>query len=712
MQIRNQARSEWHKKRLPQSHRSTEKTIKISGFSQYFWFPLCGSVALWLVSCLNVVRFDLDRKLSDSWANVSLWLMFLLLWPAITDAASLRAKPTPPHQQSTIARTKSAQIFSVSTSDELQSALLDAQPGDQIAIATGVQLVGNFTLPKKPAKSSTNWITIRTAAPDEALPPADSRITPDSASALAQLVSPNAQPALRTEAGAHHYRLIGIEFTIAPDVMLNFGIVQLGNGDESDAQLLPHDLVFDRCYIHGHARADVSRGIALNSASTDILNCNISDIHGIGFDTQAICGWNGPGPFRIINNYLEAAGENLLFGGADPQIPDLVPSDIEFRRNDCSKPLAWKDGIVATPVNLMATALNGTGNHLPGGATVYYRIAARARAGFDTIATSVASNEIALPLAFDQTAVTLVWDSVPLATEYRVYRTTDAPAAVARNWIYYSTLNATFNDIGDLLTAAVDTPPEQATRWSVKNLFELKNARRVSVDGNLFENNWVDAQSGFAILFTVRNQDGKAPWSTIEDVTFTNNVVRHAAAGVNILGKDNNQTSQTAHDLLIRNNLFYDIGGPQWGSNGRFLQISEAVGVTLDRNTILQTGNIITAYGVPTSAFVFTNNLAPNNDFGVIGDGTPSGKATIDEYLPASVFKKNAIIGGRAAIYPKKNLFPTSLDEVGFIDLAGGNFRLSPSSPLKSAGTNGRAIGADINAIEQAHGSAITFGLP
>ncbi|MBI2122939.1 MAG: hypothetical protein HYT96_02125, partial [Armatimonadetes bacterium] len=47
------------------------------------------------------------------------------------------------------------------------------------------------------------------------------------------------------------------------------------------------------------------------------------------------------------------------------------------------------------------------------------------------------------------------------------------------------------------------------------------------VDGNLFENNWQDAQGGTAILFTVRNQDGGAPWSVVQDVTFTNNIVRH-----------------------------------------------------------------------------------------------------------------------------------------------------------------------------------------
>ncbi|MEO8338043.1 MAG: hypothetical protein ABI664_23920, partial [bacterium] len=57
---------------------------------------------------------------------------------------------------------------------------------------------------------------------------------------------------------------------------------------------------------------------------------------------QAIAGWNGPGPFKIVNNYLEGSGENIMFGGADPTINGLVPSDIEIRRNHIFKPTSWK----------------------------------------------------------------------------------------------------------------------------------------------------------------------------------------------------------------------------------------------------------------------------------------------------------------------------------------------------------------------------------
>ena len=42
---------------------------------------------------------------------------------------------------------------------------------------------------------------------------------------------------------------------------------------------------------------------------------------------------NGSGPFLIQNNYLEGAGENVIFGGGDPSIANLVPSDIQILGN-------------------------------------------------------------------------------------------------------------------------------------------------------------------------------------------------------------------------------------------------------------------------------------------------------------------------------------------------------------------------------------------
>ena len=107
-------------------------------------------------------------------------------------------------------------------------------------------------------------------------------------------------------------------------------------------------------FLHGDPRAGQKRGIALNARSVTIRNSYISEIKAVGADSQAIGGWNGPGPFSIENNYLEAAAENVLFGGATPTIANLVPANITIRRNHFSKNVAWKNAIVATPAQAAA----------------------------------------------------------------------------------------------------------------------------------------------------------------------------------------------------------------------------------------------------------------------------------------------------------------------------------------------------------------------
>ena len=139
---------------------------------------------------------------------------------------------------------------------------------------------------------------------------------PTNANRLPNIKSPNALPALQTAPGARFWVLQYLEFQGNPG---GYGdIVTLGSGDpavQTSLDQVPGELVIDHCYIHGDAATGQKRGIALNSGKTDIINSSISDIKAIGFETQAIAGWNGPGPYRILNNYLEAAGINFLLGG-------------------------------------------------------------------------------------------------------------------------------------------------------------------------------------------------------------------------------------------------------------------------------------------------------------------------------------------------------------------------------------------------------------
>ncbi|HVF90767.1 MAG TPA: PKD domain-containing protein, partial [Blastocatellia bacterium] len=238
----------------------------------------------------------------------------------------------------------------------------------------------------------------------------------------------------------------------------------------------------------------------------------------------------------------------------------------------------------------------------------------------------------------------------------------------------------------------------------------------------LFENNWVDGQNGTAILFTVRNQEGTAPWSAVEDVTFTNNIVRHTAAGFLILGHDYNGASQQARRILIRNNVVEDVGGSRWGANGRLFDIESGTSdagpasVQIDHNTAFHTGNVIVAgeYNSAISAyplkpgFIYTNNLTRHNDYGVIGSNSSTGVTTLNNYFPGYFFQRNILVGGPSNLYPANNYFPATVEAVGFADFAGGNYRLALNSPYRNAGTDGRDIGANIDTILAAMGSETT----
>jgi hypothetical protein len=229
--------------------------------------------------------------------------------------------------------------------------------------------------------------------------------------------------------------------------------------------------------------------------------------------------------------------------------------------------------------------------------------------------------------------------------------------------------------------------------WSVKNLLELKNAQRVLIEGNVMENCWVEAQVGYAVLLKSVNQEGGAEWSVTQDVEVRNNVIRHASGGVNIQGRSEDQRGGQTRRVRISNNLMEDISGERWGGEGTFLKISESEEVEVDHNTVLQSGNVITAYGAANFGFVFKNNLVLHNLYGIKGDGTKSGNETLDFYFPDRSFKKNVIVGAQNSAYPqKKNFYPAFIEEVGFVDFANGNYRLTLFSPFQNVGVDYDAL--------------------
>jgi PKD repeat protein len=587
----------------------------------------------------------------------------------------------------------------------LQPAIDVAQPGDTILLRAGETFVGPFVLRKKAA--STQWITIRSDASDTLLPPAGVRLVPahrpggnTPLTLLPRLLGQHGvyktTPVLRTEPGAHHYILKFLELDGSAN--LGFETVLVLGTDTTAAPAT--DIVVDRVYVHGHRYKGMKRGITLNGARTDVLNSYISDIMMVNADSQAILGYNGSGPFRIVNNYLEAAGENIMFGGSDPAVANLVPSNIEIRRNHLFKPLTWRKPILAPPGSPHASAATAAGALASG--THYFRVVAVMFTD-NVMALSLPSAVVSATVAAGK-SVTVSWAAVAGADRYRIYRGTSATAQAA--YLETPAAGTTFAYTGT--SEKSGTPPATGTKWTVKNLLELKNAQHVLVEGNLIENVWAAGQYGYALLLTPRNSYGGAPWVRVRDVLFTNNIVRHAAGVLHLSGYDATNTSQQTQRVTLRNNLFYDIDDTRWGGYTKAYLIGEGpADVVLDRNTLIHTNSsVVYAYETQViSGFVYTNNISLHHAYGIMGDGGRPGQYTIDKYFPGSTIRHNVLAGGPASAYPTPNAFPSVAEwNASFVDLAGGDYRLLASSPFYHAGVNGSVPGADLGALNAALG--------
>lgn len=600
----------------------------------------------------------------------------------------------------------SAGTLHVPAGGDLQAAINTAQPGDTITLAAGATYVGNFELTVKENNPKGLYITIRSNADARKLPAAGQRILPTHSNYLPKIKSPTVEPAMRTAFGATYWRLQYLELLATVG---GYGdIITLGSGDSAVQKTLaqvPSKLIIDQCYIHGDPFRGQKRGIALNSGETAILNSYVSDIKAVGFETQAIAGWNGPGPYTIHNNYLEGAGINFLLGGADPGIPDLVPTGVKFTGNHLAKQVSWRQPVLSTPTNLRATVSRGGSLNNEN----YYAVVAVSAVAMDIDVFSAATPEILVNVNRPSTA-TLRWNAVPGALKYRVYRSSQPNTQTS----YFETAGPPFVDSGT--APPFSGPPPGPSTWSVKNLFELKNAKNVVVDSNLMEYNWTHSQAGHSILFTVRNQDGTAPWSTVDTVQFTNNVVRHVPGGINILGTDDGHDSQLTRNLVIRNNLFYEMS-PAWGNALPWLLIGDGGdNITVDHNTVVHTGTLALLYGIPTTNFVYKNNMGRHNEYGFIGDVLGIGNNAINYYLPGAVFTKNVIVAGIAWMYPATNqqcgnagetCFPTeAFWQAQFVDFGGQDYRLKSGGAYSGAGTDAKDLGANIDALAAAFAAA------
>ena len=534
----------------------------------------------------------------------------------------------------------------VSAGADLQAALNRAACGDTIELQAGASFTGGFELPAK-ACDDEHWIVIRTSAPDSSLPPEGVRVTPCYAGlsslqnrpafacaspekVLATIIYPQGTGSgpLYLANGANHYRLIGLEVTR-----------KAGTGNLTHLLSVRKDgaanhIVLDRVWMHGTTHDETKSGAHLSGVThAAVVDSYFSDFHCISMsgactDAQAVNGGTGDlagGPYKIVNNFLEASTEAILFGGGPAT---KTPADIEIRRNHFYKPLQWM----------------------------------KASAGF--------------------------------------------------------------------VGAANGNP------FTVKNHLELKNAQRVLIEGNIMENTWGGfSQAGYSIVLTPKNQhlgsSNVCPLCQVTDVTIRYGTVSHAGGGLQIAtgisGDGSNGDKALAgarysiHDITIddiRADFFVGNGtlfqvANSWDANVlNSVSINHVTGFTDPKGHLLTIGN--KTANPPMWGFNFTNNLVLAGAYPVWSTGGGDANcayqnvpnAIVHSCFTSYTFSNNGVIAATSAFdashWPSGNYFPASAAGL-FVDYSGRNYRLGSSSAMRSvATTDGKNIGADIDAIQAA----------
>jgi hypothetical protein len=265
--------------------------------------------------------------------------------------------------QTTMADTPAPGItITVNSGGDFQSALENARCGDTIRLQAGATFSGIFTFPNKSCDDN-HWVIVRTSSDDSLLPPEGSRLTPcyagvsslpgrpafncsSTKNVMAKLVMNRGKSSgpVQFAAGANHYRLIGLELTRVTGTGVVYALASPTAGAVSS------HIIYDRIWFRGTEHDETTRGVQLGSGRyISVIDSFFTDFHCIAVsgsctDSQAINGGNSflpTGPYKIVNNFLEAAAENIMFGGA---VGSTVPADIEIRRNHMFKPLTWMKG--------------------------------------------------------------------------------------------------------------------------------------------------------------------------------------------------------------------------------------------------------------------------------------------------------------------------------------------------------------------------------
>lgn len=155
----------------------------------------------------------------------------------------------------------------------------------------------------------------------------------------------------------------------------------------------------------------------------------------------------------------------------------------------------------------------------------------------------------------------------------------------------------------------VRTHNNQVMNWEVKNNLEMKGGRRWLIAGNIIENNWADAQTGWILSQGVRACSGGTacgiydpatglPLTFLDNVRWESNWVRNSPQVMEMSSRslspgNGGGMSQPVHSIDFINQLYTNIGdNAQWGDPGNDIIGTGGKGANTFPCTMSRTSNV------------------------------------------------------------------------------------------------------------------------
>lgn len=685
----------------------------------YFWLK----VVLLFVVGPAIVGIFVAYKHSQISSNRLVWPLYL---PCFLLAAGL---------VSFNAGGRGARLLSINVGpgDDLQAAINQAASADGdvvIMLAPGA----TFTTPPSPnqfygfpfllpRKRDSSKITITTST---ALPASLRDLSPQQILdlRLPRIITRFSTPAIEFAPMAGNYDLHGIEITndSQDGKQLNNGIVFAGEQSGQFAGIIdgpatvPHDIVFDRCYVHPEISDGTTseystsvRGFVASAKNLTVENSRVAGFRTFWkpgetnpLSSNALLISKGPGPYTFVGNYAEAWFGTVFTGGGPQWVTnsaDVAPGATLAQATLVN--IAGQFPHVGAYIALEAPGMTYTvgvyhGQSYQWGAAKITSVATLTPTSCFVTYTPMRSGNLqsvwgegygGTPLTSNPNG-RAVWEGDrPTDILIQNNRFVKEPVSLAAVYAQYG--------------------------YAPKGHLEFKVGNHVSVDANVFEDYHL------AFVLTPRNQGsvaegaGKEVWSALDDVRFTNNWVRAAPGIGQVFGiqlEDETNTVQPGSGILSQNNLYE--------SGTKMMNVGPAEDVRFIHDTFLsnngpadETSQAVFIVGGPVGLTI-RDSIFFNNAYGFNCQVQPACFPT------PRIQDHNVIVDNRALVLKQMDgslalQYPFDLiaDSQAALGLDATN-RLLPTSPFVGRASDGTDPGCDVDELRAALGNLVPKPAP